>query len=151
LTYLSKDAKQVLARIGFVQPNILKKMEVENTEVVYAEISLEKVFSNYLNKTVQYNEVSKFPVVERDLSLLLDTSIQYASIKQCIQKAANHYLKKVELFDVYQGKNIPENKKSYAVRLYLQDTSKTLTDKEIDTIMNKIINVLKNQLKAELR
>lgn len=151
LTYLSKDAKQVLARIGFIQPNILKKMEVENTEVVYAEISLEKIFSNYLNKTVQYNEVSKFPVVERDLSLLLDTSIQYASIKQCIQKAANHYLKKVELFDVYQGKNIPENKKSYAVRLYLQDISKTLTDKEIDTIMNKIINALKNQLKAELR
>ncbi|GIV29173.1 MAG: phenylalanine--tRNA ligase beta subunit [Bacteroidia bacterium] len=143
--------KKEIAQIGFVQPQYLKSFEIETTNFVYAEIYLEPLFENYQNKTTTYSEIPKFPVVERDLSLLLDKTITYAQIKQNIQKAAGHYLKNIHMFDYYQGKNIPEDKKSYAIRLHLQDAEKTLTDKEIETLMNKIIQHLKRELNAELR
>lgn len=143
--------KQEIARIGFVHPKLLKQFDVETSPVIFAEINLEKIFDNYLSKTTTYSEIPKFPVVERDLSLLLDKSIAFADIKKVILHTAKKYLKDLQMFDYYEGKNIPENKKSYAVRLYLQDTQKTLSDKEIDDVMNKVIQELKKQLNAELR
>ncbi|HPQ09417.1 MAG TPA: phenylalanine--tRNA ligase subunit beta [Bacteroidia bacterium] len=150
IVYFDKNKKEI-ARVGFIHSSFTKRFEIENTHIIYAEINLDTLFNHYCNKKVTYSEIPKFPVVERDLSLLLDKSVRYADIKSTIEKAAKQYLIKLELFDYYEGKNIPENKKSYAVRLYLQDRTKTLTDKEIDSIMNKVIDALTKQCKAELR
>ncbi|GIV26734.1 MAG: phenylalanine--tRNA ligase beta subunit [Bacteroidia bacterium] len=150
ITYFT-DKQQELASLGFVDPSVLKPFEIENYPVIYSELRLPIIFDNYKTKQTTYKEIIKFPIVERDLSLLLDHSISFSEIKKCVQQSAKPYLKDIKIFDYYQGKNIPENKKSYAIRLLLQDNSRTLTDKEIDTIMNKTIQELKKQLNAELR
>ena len=95
--------------------------------------------------------MSKFPAVSRDLSLLIDTKTEFAEIERIARNTEKKLLKSVELFDVYEGKNLPEGKKSYAVNFILQDPDKTLNDKAIDAIMNKLINNIKKQLGAELR
>ena len=100
---------------------------------------------------VEYTEISKFPAVSRDLALLIDKRVEFAEIEQIARQSERKLLKNVELFDVYEGKNLPEGKKSYAVNFILQDEQKTLNDKQIDAIMQKIIENLKKQLKAELR
>lgn len=100
---------------------------------------------------VSYTEISKYPAVSRDLALLIDKNVEFASIEQIAYQSEKKLLKKVELFDVYEGKNLPAGKKSYAVNFILQDEQKTLNDKQIDAIMQKIIANLKKQLNAELR
>lgn len=142
---------QPLAEITFVHPLTLKKFDISLQPIIYAEIYLEKLFAQYQNKHIQYKDIPKFPIVERDLSLLLDKNIQYEKIKNIIQSVAKPYLLDIEMFDYYKGENIPKDKKSYALRLFLQDTNKTLTDKEIETIINQIINRLKKELNIELR
>ena len=100
---------------------------------------------------MDFHEISKFPAVSRDLALLIDKSVEFAQIEQIARQTEKKILKNVELFDVYEGKNLPEGKKSYAVNFILQDDQKTLNDKQIEAIMNKLINNLKKQLGAELR
>ena len=100
---------------------------------------------------VLYKEVSKYPSVSRDLALLIDKQVEFAQIEQIAYQSEKKLLRKVELFDVYEGKNLPEGKKSYAVNFILQDEQHTLNDKQIDAIMQKIIAQLKKQLGAELR
>ena len=100
---------------------------------------------------VEYTEISKYPAVSRDLALLIDKQVEFAQIEQIARQSERKLLKKVELFDVYEGKNLPEGKKSYAVNFILQDEQKTMGDKQIDAIMQKIIQNLKKQLNAELR
>ena len=100
---------------------------------------------------VSYREISKYPSVSRDLALLIDKSVKFGDIEKIANQTERKFLKKVELFDVYEGKNLPEGKKSYAVNFILQDEDKTLTDKQIDAIMNKLVNNLKKELGAELR
>jgi phenylalanyl-tRNA synthetase beta chain len=89
--------------------------------------------------------------VSRDLALLIDKQVEFAQIEQIARQSERKLLKKVELFDVYEGKNLPEGKKSYAVNFILQDEQKTLNDKAIDAVMQKIIQSLKKQIGAELR
>lgn len=101
--------------------------------------------------TVLYTEISKYPAVSRDLALLIDKGVEFAAIEEIARQTEKKLLKKVELFDVYEGKNLPEGKKSYAVNFILQDETKTLNDKQIEAIMNKLITNLKNKLGAELR
>lgn len=101
--------------------------------------------------TISFREISKFPAVSRDLALLLDRNIEFEEIERVAYQSEKKYLKSVELFDVYEGKNLSAGKKSYAVNFILQDESKTLNDKQIDAIMTKIIANLKKELKAELR
>ena len=100
---------------------------------------------------VLFTELSKFPSVSRDLALLIDKNVEFAQIEQIARQTEKKLLKSVELFDVYEGKNLPEGKKSYAVNFILQDEQKTLNDKQIDAIMQKLIANLKKQLNAELR
>jgi phenylalanyl-tRNA synthetase beta chain len=100
---------------------------------------------------VEYTEISKFPSVSRDLALLIDKKVTFAQIEQIARQSEKKLLKCVELFDVYEGKNLPEGKKSYAVNFILQDEQKTLNDKQIEAIMTKLITNLKKQLNAELR
>jgi phenylalanyl-tRNA synthetase beta chain len=141
---------KVLVEMGVVARNLQKKFDIDN-EVYFADL-----YWNQLNKAVRkqkvgFKEISKYPAVSRDLALLLDKSVEFASIEQIAYNAERKLLKKVELFDVYEGKNLPEGKKSYAVNFILQDEQKTLNDKAIDAVMQKIIQSLKKQLNAELR
>ncbi|MBQ5912036.1 MAG: phenylalanine--tRNA ligase subunit beta, partial [Bacteroidaceae bacterium] len=96
-------------------------------------------------------EISKFPAVSRDLALLIDQNVEFARIEQVAYQAEKKLLKSVTLFDVYEGKNLPAGKKSYAVNFILQDTEKTMSEKAIDAIMQKLIQQLTKQLGAELR
>ena len=103
------------------------------------------------NQSVKYSEISKFPAVSRDLALLIDQDIEFARIEQIAYQTEKKLLKAVSLFDVYEGKNLPAGKKSYAVNFILQDTDKTMSEKAIDAIMQKLIQQLTKQLGAELR
>ena len=100
---------------------------------------------------VTFAEISKFPAVKRDLALLLDKSVQFAEIEKIAAESERKLLQGVSLFDVYEGKNLPASKKSYAVSFFLQDKEKTLNDKQIDAIMKKIQTNLEQKLGAQLR
>ena len=100
---------------------------------------------------VEYKELSKYPAVSRDLALLIDKQTEFEQIEKIAFQTEKKLLKRVELFDVYEGKHLPEDKKSYAVNFILQDEQKTLNDKQIDGIMQKLIKNLTEKLGAELR
>ena len=102
-------------------------------------------------KKVSYTEIAKYPEVKRDLALLLDKKIRFEQIKTLAFNTEKKLLKKISLFDVYEGNKIGEDKKSYAISFILQDPFKTLTDKQIDKIMNKFIKVFDNELGAKIR
>ena len=97
------------------------------------------------------NDIPKYPKVRRDFALLLDENVNFSQIDDIAQKTERKLLKDVSLFDVYEGKNLPNGKKSYAVSFILQDENKTLTDKQVDKIMGKLQHQFENQLGAELR
>ena len=103
------------------------------------------------NNKISYTEISKFPAVSRDLALLLDKGVEFAEIEKVAYSTEKKLLKEVTLFDVYEGKNLEAGKKSYAVNFVLQDEMKTLNDKQIDAIMNKLIANLQAKLGAKLR
>jgi phenylalanyl-tRNA synthetase beta chain len=101
--------------------------------------------------TVKIDELPKFPAVKRDLALLLDAEVSFEEIYNVAFQSERSFLKSVDLFDVYEGDKLPENKKSYAVSFVLQDESKTLNDKQIDGVMQKLLQAFEKNLKAELR
>jgi len=141
---------KVLATFGIVQAALTAMFDIEQ-EVKYAEINWTELMKQTRKSAVSYTELSKFPAVRRDLALLLDESIPFAEVEAIAYKCDKKLLKSVSLFDVYEGKNLPEGKKSYAVKFMLQDEQKTLNDKVIDKVMQKIIKNLQSQLNAELR
>ncbi len=141
---------KVLAELGIVAHKILKVFSLDN-EVFYADINWENLMKAIRKNETLYHEISKFPAVSRDLALLLDNSIRFEQIEQIARQTEKKLLKSVELFDVYEGDKLPEGKKSYAVNFILQDETKTLTDKQIEAIMTKIISNLRAKLGAELR
>ncbi len=149
LRYL-KDNGEPFAWLGVVQPDLLKRFEIE-TEVFYADLDWDELMNASNNVTVEYKELSKFPIVRRDLALLVDKHIKFADIKQLAYLTGGKLLKDVFLFDVYEGKNLEPGKKSYAVGFLLQDTVQTLTERQIENIMSKIIDVFENKLSARLR
>ena len=122
-----------------------------DAEVYYAEFSWTLLMKEIKKNKVAFSEISKFPAVKRDLALLLDKSVQFAEIEKIATESERKLLKDVTLFDVYEGKNLPAGKKSYAVSFYLQDEGKTLNDKQIDAIMKKIQTNLEQKLGAQLR
>src|SRR5690606_1137052 len=109
------------------------------------------VFTLIRNNKITYKEVSKFPAVRRDLSMLIDSGITFEQLKRIALKAERNLLKQVDVFDVYQGDKLPEGKKSYALSFILQDEEKTLTDKQIDAVMQKLILNLEKESGAEIR
>ena len=118
--------------------------------MAYAAIDWDALFKLTAKNKVTYAELPKTQPVDRDLALLVDKSVKFADIEAAIRKAERKMLKDVRLFDVYEGKNLPAGKKSYAVSMKLQDNEKTLNDKQIDAAMSRIISALKS-LGAELR
>lgn len=147
---LKTRAGKVLCEMGTVCNKILKKMDISQ-DVFYADLNWDNLMRAIKKNETLYHDISKFPSVSRDLALLIDKSVQFEQIEQIARQTEKKLLKSVELFDVYEGKNLPAGKKSYAVNFILQDESKTLTDKQIDAIMTKLINNIKQKLGAELR
>ncbi len=136
--------------MGIVSPKICKELDIE-TDVYYAELSWTLLMKEIKKSKVTFSEISKFPAVKRDLALLLEKNVQFAEIEKIATESERKLLKDVALFDVYEGKNLPAGKKSYAVSFYLQDEGKTLNDKQIDAIMKKIQTNLEQKLGAQLR
>lgn len=141
---------KTIVEMGIVARKLLKQADIAS-EVYYADINWTNAMKAIRKNKVEYVELSKYPAVSRDLALLINDDVTFAQIVDVARQSEKKLLKKVELFDVYQGKNLPEGKKSYAVNFILQDEQKTLNDKQIDAIMQKLITNIKNKLGAELR
>ena len=139
-----------LAVFGIVHNKILKMMDIEE-QVLFADLNWNTILTEIVNHNVRYTELSKFPEVKRDLALLLDKTISFGEIEKIAFESERKYLKSINLFDVYEGKNLESGKKSYAVSFILQDDTKTLTDAQIEPIMKKLQTNFENKLGAKLR
>lgn len=150
LDYVMRDSKKTLCSIGRLSRELLKRMDIKQ-EVVYADLNWDLLLKQYPAKEVLYEEVAKFPEVRRDLALILKKDVTFAAIEQAAMQCEKKLLKRVSLFDVYEGKGITEGFKSYAVSFILQDKDKTLNDKQIEATMAKIQKTLETQLGAKVR
>lgn len=138
-----------IATLGLVRRSLLKKFDI-GQDVAYAEIDWNALYKTVAKRRVTFTEIPRTQPVERDLALLVDKCLKFADIEAAIRGAERRLLRSVRLFDVYEGKNLPEGKKSYAVSMTLQDNEKTLNDKQIEGVMAKIIKAVRG-LGAELR
>ncbi len=139
----------LVARLGMIAPKIRKAFDIEKASV-YAEVYWTTLLAQP-KIPVRYAEIPQYPEVRRDLSLLIDKSVQYADIEKLAFATDKKILKQVSIFDVYEGIGVSEGKKSYAVSFTLQDMEQTLTDKQIDVLMQKLIFRFGKELGAELR
>ena len=139
-----------LIEMGILSKKLLKQFDLQQP-VYFAELNWTQLMKATKKNQVLYTDISKQPAVSRDLALLVDTSVEFIQIEQIARQTEKKLLKSVELFDVYEGEKLPAGKKSYAVNFILQDTEKTMNDKQIDATMQKLIAQLKKQLNAELR
>ncbi|MDX1283845.1 MAG: phenylalanine--tRNA ligase subunit beta [Draconibacterium sp.] len=139
-----------IVEFGLVEKSWLKKFDIENP-VYYADFYWDNVFQAHKKHKVLFNELPKFPAVRRDLALLIDKSVKFSHIKELAFKMERQLLREVDLFDVYEGKGVPEGKKSYAVSFILRDDKKTLKDKQIDKTMQKLTAAFGREFGAELR
>jgi phenylalanyl-tRNA synthetase beta chain len=145
-----RKGEKVLVDFGTVSKKALKKLDI-NAEVFYADFDWDLIVKSVRNNKIAYTEVSKFPAVRRDLSKLLNKDITFEQLKQIALKTDKSLLKEVNVFDVYVGDKLPDGKKSYALSFVIQDEEKTLTDKQIDAFMQKLIINFEKQVGAEIR
>ena len=148
LVLSTKD--KVLVDFGRVNKSILKEFGIEQ-EVLYADFNWDLIIKLAKNNRFVFQEIPKFPSVRRDFALLIDQSVRFDAITEIAYQVDKKILKSVNLFDVYEGKSLPEGKKSYAVSFTFQDAFKTLTDKQIDKTMSKFLKQFEDQLGAVLR
>ena len=139
-----------LMSIGEVAPALLQQFDIRQ-QVFYADMDWDMMAGLTVGGSVMYRDVSKFPEVRRDLALVIEKHIRFADIEKLAYANGRQLLRKVNLFDVYEGENIGKEKKSYAVSFILQDEHKTLTDKEIDKFMNRLIEAFEHELNAVIR
>ena len=142
--------KSNLVDFGVVKRSILKKFDIDQ-EVVYADFNWDEIIEVAKQHQNKFSAIPKYPSMRRDFALLLDNSVTYDEIDQIAKQTEKKLLKDVSLFDVYEGENLPEGKKSYAVSFVFQDENKTLTDKQVDKMMSKLQYRFEKELKAELR
>ncbi len=135
--------------IGKLKRPILKYFEV-NQEIFYAELNWKKILKNIRTEKT-YKELSKFPEVRRDLSLIVDKKVSFKALRDVALDTERKLLNRVNLFSIYEGDNIGEGKKAYALSFYLQDAEKTLTDKVIDKAMDRLIKIYEKELEAIIR
>lgn len=145
-----KSGDKTLARLGKVSPQMLKDFDISQ-EVFYAEIELENYQTLRTKENLKFIDIPKFNKIRRDLALLVDKTITYAELYELAKSNKSPFLKNVNLFDVYEGKNLPEGKKSYALSFELLNEEKTLEDKDITEVMNSLIKSFEKEFKAELR
>ena len=149
LQFVTQDGK-VLCRMGEVSSAIRKLCDIDRP-VYYAELRSDLLFALGRKETLQVEDINKFPVVTRDFALLIDETVTFSEISKVATEAGGKLLRDVQLFDVYQGKNLPQGKVSYAVRFRLQDDKGTLTDKQIEKVMKNISSQLQSKLGATIR
>jgi phenylalanyl-tRNA synthetase beta chain len=142
--------KKTLVYIESLSKNILKKFDIKQ-EIYFAEFNWDNIIEIVKNNSIVYKEVPKFPEVRRDLALLIDKSIQYQQLEQLAYQTEKKLLKEVTLFDVYEGDKIEAGKKSYAMSFILQDENATLTDQQIDKVMEKLIKAYQQETGAAIR
>ncbi|WP_158849040.1 phenylalanine--tRNA ligase subunit beta [Algibacter sp. L1A34] len=142
--------KTTLVDFGLVKNQVLKHFDISQ-DVIFADFNWDAILDVVKRNKITFKAITKYPEVKRDFALLLDDNVTFESIYKLAKQSEKQLLKSVNLFDVYQGKNLPTGKKSYAVSFTLQDENKTLTDKQIDKIMNKLKSSFERQLGAELR
>ena len=142
--------KMMLVDFGIVKRTILKEFGIKQ-EVLFADFNWENVLKLSNSKNFKVQELPKFPPVKRDLALLLDAKTEFKDVYNLAFQSEKNLLKEVDLFDVYEGNNLPDGKKSYAVSFVLQDESKTLEEKQIDKIMQKLQQTFEKNLNAVLR
>jgi phenylalanyl-tRNA synthetase beta chain len=140
----------MLLNFGIVAKKWLKKFDLENP-VYYADFNWDNVLIHHKRHKVVFEELPKFPAVRRDLALLIDKKVKFEQIKETAYKVERKILREVDLFDVYEGKGIPEDKKSYAVSFILRDDKGTLNDKLIEKTMQKMVDTFSRELGASLR
>ena len=148
LVYLVNGKK--LVEFGIVAPKVQKQFDVENP-VYYADFMFDTLLLESKNKKVLFAGIQKYPEVRRDLALLIDKQVKFSNMKDLAFRSEKTLLRSVDLFDVYEGKGVPEGKKSYAMSFILRDDEKTLNDKQIDKIMQKLIGTFERELDAKLR
>lgn len=141
---------QTLGTLGILRPEVLQKFDIEQS-VCYAELLWTPLMHLAAKGKVQYADLPRTQAVERDLALLLDQAVTFAQVEAVVRASEKKLLRDVRLFDVYEGKNLPAGKKSYAISLTLQDPDKTLQDRQIEATMKKIITNLQTRLGAQLR
>ena len=139
----------ILVEFGTVKKSILKYFDIKQ-EVFYADFNWNLILKMISNK-IKFQDIPKYPEVKRDLSLLLDQNVTFDKLYSIARQTEKVLLKDINLFDVYEGKNLPEGKKSYALSFLIQDTTKTLTDEQIDKIMNKLQQNFEKEVGASLR
>jgi phenylalanyl-tRNA synthetase beta chain len=142
--------KKKLAVLGSVKTNVLKEFDIKQ-EVFSAEINWSLVQQLIRNRKIAYKELAKYPEVRRDLSMVLDTTVTYEQLVKLAEKTEKKLIKKINLFDVYQGDKIEKGKKSYALSFTLQDEDKTLTDSQIDKVMQNLMKAFESELGAKIR
>ena len=144
-----KVGMDIIATIGEVHPEVLDNYEITR-RVYLAEINITKLVK-YSRENKKYVEVPKFPAVERDIAIIVDEEVEVGQIERIITKKGKKLLESMKLFDIYRNEKLGENKKSVAYSLIFRDKKKTLSDEEINKIMEDIIKELEKTLKAELR
>jgi phenylalanyl-tRNA synthetase beta chain len=142
--------EDIIFKYGLISSLQRSFIEIEN-EVFYAELDFDNIERHIKTKPKIFKKVSKFPTVSRDISILVDENIKFRNIRESIINVNQSLIKKVSLFDVYKGKNLPNGKKSYGISFKISDDTKTLSVKEIDLLVKKIINNLEKNFEAKLR
>lgn len=140
---------EIIIELGMIKKTVVKHFDIKQN-VFFADFNWDAI-QKYVSNKIKLVEIPKFPEVRRDLALLVDSSITFEQCHTISKQTEKNLLKEVNLFDVYEGKNLPEGKKSYALSFILQDNSKTLTDEQIDKIMSKLLHNFEIQLGATLR
>ncbi len=145
------NKSKTLVKYGMVNAAVLAKFDID-APVFFAEFDVPTLIAKCAQQNkVHYTPLPKYPAVKRDLALLVDSKVSFSDVCQVARKAEKKLLKSVSLFDVYQGKNLPAGKKSYAVTFILRDDEKTLADKQIEKVMSQLTAAFARELGAELR
>ncbi len=140
----------VIGQIGYVSRSILKNLNID-VNVWYGDLNWTAILKAIKNNKVTYTPLLKYPEVKRDLALLIDKEIKFSTVKALAFKTERQILRNVNIFDVYEGANLPAGKKSYAVSFILQDKEKTLNDKQIEKTMSRLISVYEREIGAQIR
>ena len=148
LYYFNND--QCVAKIGKVHPKILKYFDIKKT-VYYTEIEVAILFTEYLKTKTLYTQIATTPSVKRDLALVVDKNVTYQQLERVTTQFGSRHIKKINLFDVYEGEKLPEGKKQYALNFVLQHPDKTMTEEEINKIMGKLVGAFERECGASLR
>ena len=141
---------RTLVKFGLVNDDELKKADVRQP-LLHADFDWEEIFEIAKSRVIRFSEIPRFPGMRRDLALLVQENISYADIERISAEVGKRILKSVNLFDVYKDEKLGAGLKSYAVSYFFEDEEKTLTDKDVDYLMTKLMNRYRDELKAEIR